>query len=405
MEGLHQFLFVDIFSIHNPYESKGCQEILDNYIASRGGLANLGPTERLRLQVLQSAVAESDWLFLFLHHIVSQQYLNPGFVPPAIATTPNFPAAANILNMILGSPQLNDPAMMTFFAAFPCQLGMTLKFDQTRDDGIAYLRQFMPELPRIWQTMETECRQRQYPPTIVEMAGYMRVLSPTLMRIFFTAARRMAWPCLPEQESAAQMTQIFSQAETTFTRARNVFFDQFESYQQNDEVQDYQRLQKIFLRLRQTHFDQNQFVQVQHRQGQAIRMQHGVPQQTHLQQTQLAQAQLQIQRHQAQQRQMSQTQPQRAGMARPIQVCRGESLHFETRFPCDDVGIVLTYILSSIRILLQDRTYRWLLDGHCRGSLHSTILRSIIIARYPPQLLRHGIISQAYLMCLLHSGT
>ncbi|TID26789.1 Eukaryotic translation initiation factor 3 subunit A [Venturia nashicola] len=319
MQGLQQFLFVDIFSLHSPYDSQGCQDILGNYISSRGGLGNLGPTERLRLQVLQNAVAEGDWLFLFLHHIISQQFLNPGFVPPDIAMTPNFSAAAHILNTILGSPQLHDSAMMTFFAAFPCQLGLTLSFHATKEEGLLYLQQFMPNLPGIWKSMESECRDRQYPPTVVELVGYMKILSPALMRIFFTAARRTAWPCSPEQESGAQMIQLFDQVDKTFARAKNMFFSQFQHYQQSDEIQEYLRLQRIFRHLSQGQLTQDQVIQAQQRQDQAFRMQHGVHQQMRLQQAQVAQAQLQIQLQQAQQRQIGQLQPQRVNVVRPIQ--------------------------------------------------------------------------------------
>lgn len=322
MKGLQQFLFVDIYSLHSPYESKGCQDILENYIASRGGLENLGPTERLRLQVLQMAVAKGDWLFLFLHHIASQQYLNPGFVPTDIATTPNFSAAAQIINMILGSPQLHDSAMMAFFAAFPCQLGLTLSFTPTKEDGLLYLRQFMPDLPRIWKILEAECLQRQYPPTIVEMVGYLKILSPTLLRIFFTAVRRTIWPCSPEQESGTKMKVIFERADETFERAKNTFFNQFQQYEQNDEIQEYLSLQRIFLHLCQNQMMQNQFVQLQQRQGPAIRMQPGAHQQMHMQQTQAVQAQLQLQRQQVQQMQMAPIHPQRVSVARPVQVCR-----------------------------------------------------------------------------------
>lgn len=321
MKGLQQFLFVDTSSPHPPYERKGCQDILNSYIASRGGLGILGSTERLRLQVLQGAVDESDWLFLFLHHIVSQQYLNPGFVPPDIATTPNFSAAAHIINMILGSPHLQDSGMMTFFAAFPCQLGLTLSFTPTKEDGLVYLQKFMPDLPRIWKTMEAECRQRRYPPTVVEMVGYTKILSPSLMRIFFTAARRMAWPCSPEQEALVQMIQIFDLADKAFIRAKNMFFNQYQHYQQNDEIQEYLRLQRIFLHLCQSQQYHNQFYQVQQTQGQAVRTQPGVHQQMHTQQAQLAQAQFQMQRQQVQQRQRGQLLPQRVSVAIPVQVC------------------------------------------------------------------------------------
>lgn len=362
MQGLQQFLFVDIFSEHGPYHGNSCQAILEQYIASRNGIGNLGATERLRLQVLQTAVAENDWIFLFLHHVVSQQFLNPGFIPLPIATTPNFQAAARIINGILGTPQLHDSRLLTFFATFPCQLQLSLSFSPTKEDGLAYLRQFIPNLPQLWQNLETECRQRQYPPTIPEMAGYMKVLSPTLMRIFFTAARRTSWPCSPEQESGVQMTKIFAEADTTFARARNTFLYQFQNYQPSDEITEYLRLQRIFHRLCQP--NQNQ---LQQRQGQPIRRP-GVPHQVHVQQAQLAQAQLQIQRQQGQQRQMGQIQSQRVGMARPVQVCRAhldvsrDSGNLKSSFTgifmvgFDAVRTSLTYMFSSIRILPQDQT-------------------------------------------------
>jgi hypothetical protein len=263
--GLQQFLFVDPFALHAPYEKDGCRGILKAYIKSRGGLGNLGSTERLRLQVLETAVEHNDWIFLFLHHIISQQFLNPGFVPLAIFSTPNFAEAAYILNLILGSPQLQDRGMLTFFAAFPCQLGLSLSFNPTKDDGFAFLNQFIPHLPQVWRNLETECRQRQYPPTIPEMAGYLKLISPTFMRIFFTAARRLAWPCTPEQEQGSQMTQIFQEADAIFTRARETFFYEFHRYQPNDETRNYLRLQRNYLHLcqrqNQNHNQQNQIQQ------------------------------------------------------------------------------------------------------------------------------------------------
>ncbi|QDS70724.1 hypothetical protein FKW77_002823 [Venturia effusa] len=319
MRGLQQFLFVDVFSLHAPYEREGCQSILEAYIASRGGLGTLGPTERLRLQVLQTAVAENDWLFLFLHHIVSQQHLNPGFVPSAIAATPNFQAAANTINTVLGSPQLHDPGMMTFFAAFPCQLGLSLSFNPTKDDGLTYLSQFMPELPQLWQNLESECRQRQYPPTIPEMAGYLKVLSPMLMRIFFTAARRTAWPCSPEQESSPEMARIVAEADITFAGARSTFLYQFQHYQPNDEIQEYLKLQRIFHRLRHNQPNQNQFDPLQQRQGQPIRRLPGVAPKDHIQRALVMQAQPQIQRQQGQQRQIGPVQQQCVVTERSVQ--------------------------------------------------------------------------------------
>jgi hypothetical protein len=279
MQGLQQFLFVDPFSLHSPYEREGCRGILEDYVQSRGGLSKFGPTERLRITVLQEAVNHNDWIFLFLHHIISQHFLSPGFVPLNISSTPNFSEAVNIMNAILGTPQLQDTSMITFFAAFPCQLGLSLSFNPARQDGLAVLGQFIPGLPGSWKNLQDQCRQRQYPPTIPELAGFLKLISPTFMRIFFTAARRVAWPCTNEQEQGSQMTQIFQEADSIFTRMRETFFNAFHTYNAHEETRDYLRLQSHYFRLclstqGQVQQSRNQPNQIPQNQGQVQRTGH-----------------------------------------------------------------------------------------------------------------------------------
>lgn len=203
----------------------------------------------MRLQVLETAIELNDWIFLFLHHIISQQFLDPGFIPPTIAAIPNFPEAANIMNHILGSHQLQGGGTLAFFAAFPCQLGLALSFNQTTQDGLMFLSRFIPHLRLLWGNLQHECRQRQYPPTISELAAYLKVLSPTFMKVFFTAARRWAWPCTAEQEKGLIMTQICQEADNIFDKAREAFLFHSHNYQPNAEAQEYLRLQRSYLSL------------------------------------------------------------------------------------------------------------------------------------------------------------
>lgn len=186
--------------------------LIRQYIKSISGIDNLNSSlEGPRFRLLEDACLSEDSFYIALHQIFCIWDLPD---PTQVRSIPEFPhadillKAFKILGQLIRENEGLAPNHKKWLATFPSPLPDMLRSSEPYRRTVKDVGLFLSKLVAEWGLLSRDCAVRRYPPLVDELVHRMGLLSPTLQRIVFTAARRNLG--VVEDHVGQTMEQLFA---------------------------------------------------------------------------------------------------------------------------------------------------------------------------------------------------
>ncbi|KAI9673089.1 MAG: hypothetical protein M1829_004403 [Trizodia sp. TS-e1964] len=164
------------------------RQIVLNYMSSNA-VSPTSHVEHPRFILLLDACAAEDFFYIALH----QMYCLHAYSPEAAVLQGIRSDAFAILGRLILDNSIIPRHRLEWFANFPSNIEVLADKSAVYRTATQAVFRFLRLLPQNWHRLLSYCHLRNYPPLVSELCQEIHLISPTLQRIFFTAARRALW--------------------------------------------------------------------------------------------------------------------------------------------------------------------------------------------------------------------
>lgn len=206
----------------NWYTARECLQALDVFERSRGAVQALPNNDRLRLDLLRTAIGKEDWSYIMFHNIYCLHDVQFSAIPEQLRTRAAFPQALHLLRTVLGDNKMLSDDVKRFFAEFPYSLHtIFMRWPMTLTEQITKFSSFMISSQQ-YEYLKSICRQRGFPPLASELLDHLALDSQILQGVLFRSILRWIWQAVPDNNSRNLYEQ---QAVNLFHVNQKYFFD------------------------------------------------------------------------------------------------------------------------------------------------------------------------------------
>lgn len=207
------------------------QQIVIDRQQQRARIRAPGDTEVARLNLLQRAFNQHDYMYLVLHQIYcmdltipvfSQQLRDVGFRNEHIS------GLTMLVPLLLPNLQCIAPESVEWFAHFPSSFALMLSEYQIYRQALESVKTCLASFSHGWRSYWEGCNKRAYPPLVRELVEVLGIESPVLQSVIFRAILKDMWrgdtndSCFQEGEGLFhQNQQLMQQGRSQSDRERD----------------------------------------------------------------------------------------------------------------------------------------------------------------------------------------
>jgi len=148
-----------------------------------------------RLQLLREAIVKNDWFYVVLNQLSCLRFTSPDQLPQKMVRDVQA-TAYQYVDALLCPNDILSKELITRFGMFPAPIMAIYStpavqaYQQVVDQAVEFLK----VLPRSWGNIVHECKTREAPPLVQDMAEQLSLYSPVLQTTAFRALARSFWP-------------------------------------------------------------------------------------------------------------------------------------------------------------------------------------------------------------------
>lgn len=196
------------------------QQIVIDRQQQRARIRAQGDTEVARLNLLQRAIIQHDYMYLVLHQIYcmdltlpifSKQLRDVGF------RNEHINGLTMLVPLLLPNLQCIAPESVQWFAHFPSSFALMLGEYQIYRQALESVKTCLASFSRGWRNYWEGCNKRAYPPLVGELVEVLGIESPVLQSVVFRAILKDMWrgdtndSCFQEGDGLFQQNQQLMQ--------------------------------------------------------------------------------------------------------------------------------------------------------------------------------------------------